>query len=239
MCPRTTIYVSSTLNGAVRDAPRHMSVENTCVRIYYICVLLHTTHTRLCMQRSRPHLANAFNILLCVLVLLYMCPRTTIYVSSSIRLILVYVCSGRGRTWQTPSTSSSSASASPGRCTPLRGCGSSSRQEKKKAMCPRTAVYTAAIYSYICVLVLLYMQLYAYTAMCVSSCCCICDVMLLRCVSSSRQGPSSYIRVLVLHMCHRTAIHAPTYVSSSCHTCSYVCVLELLHMRQAPRIRLD
>jgi len=163
----------------------------------------------------------------------------TIYVCSSIRLILVYVCSGRGRTWQTPSTSSSSASASPGRCTPLRGCGSSSRQEKKKAMCPRTAVYTAAIYSYICVLVLLYMQLYAYTAMCVSSCCCICDVMLLGCVSSSRQGPSSYIRVLVLHMWHRTAIHAPTYVSSSCHTCSYMCVLELLHMRQAPRIRLD
>jgi hypothetical protein len=84
----------------------------------------------------------------------------------------------------------------------------------------------------------------------VSSYCCICD------------APGVWVEfaqeIEQLHMCPRTAVHAATYVSSYCHTCSYICVLfchtcsymcprtaihvamcvlELLHMRQAPRQR--
>ena len=103
------------LNRAARDAPRHMSVEQMCVDIYCVCVILHTTHTRLYMQRSRPHLANAFNILFfCICVTWSMYPFAWVWVEFA------------------PGT------------------------KIKPAMCPRTAVYTA-VYSYICVLVLLYM----------------------------------------------------------------------------------
>ena len=96
MCPHTTIYVSSYYYTCVRIL--------LCVFILLCVLILHINHSN-CAALTCPSPARLFFFTLCVssyydcyiyvLMLLYMCPHTPVYVSSCYYIgvvLLLYMC---------------------------------------------------------------------------------------------------------------------------------------------------